>query len=495
MRIAMIRRILGLAAGTAAILAGVLLVRTLTWRSAQLVVAPVAKIEVADAAIERLAGSVRLATVSRSDAPESSSAALDALKQHLAACFPKVHATLHREIVGGHSLLFTWTGTGPAEEAVLLAAHMDVVPVEPGTDANWHRPPFSGDVADGFIWGRGTLDDKLSVMAILEAVEMLVAQGYQPRTSLLLAFGHDEEIGGRNGAAQIAALLKTRGTRLSYVLDEGSVITVGIVPGIKRPVALVGVAEKGFASIELSAVSPGGHSSMPPPQTAIGIVAAAVKAVEDNPMPAELAGPAALLFDRLGPEMPLLLRLPLANRWLFGRLIESRLAAAPTTNALIRTTAAATIFQAGIKENVLPERARAVVNFRIKPADSVDAVLAHVKHVVNDARVQINPLDPAAAISASPESSTNSRGFTTIERTIRQVFPDAFVAPSLVVAGTDSRHYQSLARDVYRFTPMVLGQSDLARLHGTNERISVEGYRDCVRFYVQLLINESKVMN
>ncbi len=231
---------------------------------------------------------------------------------------------------------------------------------------------------------------------------------------------------------------------------------------------------------------------MPPPQTAIGIVAAAIKAVDDNPMPGAFAGPAALLFDRLGPEMPLFMRLPLANRWLFGRMILSRLAAVPTTNALFRTTAAATIFAAGVKDNVLPESARAVINFRIKPGDSVDAVLAHVKRVVSDARIEIKPLDLAACTPASPESSTTSHGFRTIERTIRQVFPDALVAPSLVIAGTDSRHYQSLAADVYRFTPMTLGPGDLARLHGTDERISIEGYRDCVRFYVQLLKNDSQ---
>jgi len=483
---------LAVAAGIVAILAGILLVRTLTWRSPQPLVKPITKMAVADAAIERFAGAVRLPTVSQPEAPESDFTAFEALKQHLQAYFPKVHATLHRDVVAGHSLLLTWTGRSRSDEAVLLAAHMDVVPVETGTENRWHHGPFSGDVADGFVWGRGTLDDKVSLMAILEAVETLLAQDFRPRTSVVLAFGHDEEIGGKTGAARVAAVLKARGTRLAYVLDEGSAITVGIVPGIDRPAALVGLAEKGFASIELSAASPGGHSSMPPPQTAIGIVAAAVKAVDDNPMPAALAGPAALLFDRLGPEMRLLTRLPLANRWLFGRLIESRLGAVPTTNALIRTTAAATIFQAGVKDNVLPERARAVINFRIKPGDSLEAVLAHVKRVVNDARVEIKPLDPASGTPASPESSTTSRGFKTIERTIRQVFPDALVAPSLVIAGTDSRHYQSLAGDVYRFTPMILAPSDLARLHGTDERISVEGYRDCVRFYVQLLINESQ---
>ena len=190
---------------------------------------------------------------------------------------------------------------------VLLLAHMDVVPVEPGTERAWTHGPFSGDVADGFIWGRGTLDDKVGVMAILEAVEILLEQGFKPRQTVLLAFGHDEEIGGQKGAATIAALLKSRGIRVAYALDEGSAVTEGIVPGLDSAAALIGIAEKGFASIELTTVATGGHSSMPPPQTAIGIVAAAIHALESHPMPASLDGPAALLFDRLGPEMPFLI--------------------------------------------------------------------------------------------------------------------------------------------------------------------------------------------
>jgi carboxypeptidase PM20D1 len=308
----------------------------------------------------------------------------------------------------------------------------------------------------------------------------------------LIALGHDEETSGQGGAATIAVLLKSRGTRVEYALDEGMMATSGIVPGLDRPAALIGVAEKGYASVELTAVSPGGHSSMPPPQTAIGIVAAAVHAVESQPMPAALDGPAALLFDRLGPEMPLLTRLPLANRWLFDPLIIRQLAGSPTTNAILRTTGAATIFEAGVKDNVLPARARAVINFRIKPGDTVHDVLVHVTKVVNDHRVEIKLLSPEATAGPSPESSATSAGYRTIERTIREVMPDALVAPALVIGATDSRYYANLADDVYRFLPFVLGPDDLGRIHGANERIAIEAYRDCVRFYVQLLVNEAR---
>jgi carboxypeptidase PM20D1 len=474
-------------------LVGVVTIRTLGWRSAMIVVDPIPRIEIDDGALERFAAAIRLPTVSRPDSPESDFSAFDALDRHLVTSFPKLHQTLSREVIGGHSFLYTWEGQDRSTKPVLLLAHMDVVPVEPGTEPDWIYGPFSGEIAEGFIWGRGTLDDKVGVLAILEAIETLLRQGFQPNQTVLLAFGHDEEISGAAGAARIASLLKSRGIRVEFALDEGSVITEGIVPGLEQPAALIGISEKGYASFELSAVSTGGHSSMPPPQTAIGIVAAAVHAVESHPMPAALDGAAALLFDRLGPEMPFSTKMALANRWLFGGLIVRQLTGSPTTNAAIRTTAAATIFSAGVKDNVLPVQARAVINFRIKPGDSVESILAHVKNVVGDERVKIRLVSADSPHASSAVSSVTSAGFATIDRTIRQVFPGTLVAPSLVVAATDSRLYVDIADDVYRFQPFVLGPDDTKRIHGTNERIGLETYRDCVRFYLQLLINESRV--
>jgi carboxypeptidase PM20D1 len=368
---------------------------------------------------------------------------------------------------------------------------MDVVPVEPGTESAWTHPPFAGDLADGFIWGRGALDDKSGVLALLEAAELLLNQGFQPRQTVYLAFGHDEEIGGTSGAVRIAATLKSRSVRLEYVLDEGLAVTEGIVPGLKPPAALIGIAEKGFASIELEATAAGGHSSMPPPSTAVGIVAAAVHRLEAHQMPASLDGPAALLFDSLGPDMPFLTRLAIANRWLLEGMIIGKLTGSEATNALVRTTTAATIIEGGVKDNVLPAHARAVVNFRIKPGDSIEGVLAHVKAMVADSRVTIRLLDPEGARDASPVSSTTSEGFIAISQTIRQVFPGTLVAPSLVLGATDSRNYEQLATDVYRFLPYTIGPDDTSRIHGTNERISIESYRNCVRFYTQLLKNEA----
>jgi carboxypeptidase PM20D1 len=469
---------------------GVVLVRALSWSSTQLKVEAITPLAIDDSAIERLAGAVRIPTVSVTEGPDADFSSFVRFREFLERTFPQVHRRLTHELIGGHSLLFTWPGLDWRAQPFLLMAHMDVVPVEPGTEATWTHPPFSGELADGYIWGRGTLDDKSGVIAVLEAVELLLKHGFQPRQTVFLAFGHDEEIGGQAGAGRIAEVLKARSIRLEYALDEGLAVTRGMVPGLEVPAALVGIAEKGFASVELAAEATGGHSSMPPPSTAIGTVAAAVHSLEDHPMPASLDGPAALLFDRLGPEMPLLTKTAIANRWLFGRLIIGKLTNGEATNALVRTTTAATIIEGGVKENVLPARARAVVNFRIKPGDSIDSVLAHVKRTIANPRLSIRLLDPAAARNASPVSSTSSEGFITIERTIRQVFPGTLVAPSLVLGATDARNYEGIADNVYRFLPYVIGPDDMSRIHGTDERISIESYRNCVRFYAQLLTNE-----
>jgi carboxypeptidase PM20D1 len=489
------RRIAAAVATLVTVFLAVVLIRTATFKTVQTAVEAIPPLEVDDRAIERLGAAVRIPTVSVEQTPGADFGNFSRFHEFLETSFPQVHRQLTREVIGDHSLLFTWQGTDRSAIPILLMAHMDVVPVEPGTEAAWAHPPYSGAVADGFIWGRGTLDDKSGLLAILEAVEAHLKNGFQPRQTVFLAFGHDEEIGGEAGAARIAELLTSRRIHLKFVLDEGLAVTRGIVPGLEAPAALIGIAEKGFASIELSAEAPGGHSSMPPPSTAVGIIAAAVHSLESKPIAGSLDGPAALLFDHLGPEMPFLNKLAIANRWLLGRMMVAKLSGNEATNALVRTTTAATIIEGGVKDNVLPARARAVVNFRIKPGDTIDGVIAHVKRSVADSRVEIKLLDSSEARNASKVSSTTSAGFHTIERAIRQVFPGTLVAPSLVLAATDSRKYEQIADDVYRFLPYVIGPDDTSRVHGTDERISAESYRNCVRFYMQLLITESKVID
>jgi carboxypeptidase PM20D1 len=432
---------------------------------------------------EHLAGAIRIRTVSYQDSTPRR-AALAELHTYLASIFPRTHAALRREVVGDSNLLFTWPGADTTLEPIVMMGHLDVVPVEPGSERLWTHPPFSGDIADGFIWGRGTLDDKVGVLSQLEAVEALVAEGVRPRRTVLLAFGADEEVAGR-GARDIIAVLRSRGIRPLVAIDEGSAVVRGVMPGTSRPVGLIGISEKGVASVELTVDAPGGHSSMPPAQTAVGVIAHAVDRLEMHPMPARLDGPTAAMFERVGRDLELPYRVVIQNLWLTRPLLVRMLSRAPTTNATIRTTTAPTVIQGSPKDNVLPIRARAIVNFRIIPGETSQDVLRHVRTTVDDPRVKIalngEPTPP------SPVSSTTSTSYLTLERTIRALEPDAIVAPSLVVGATDGRHYGGYARDVYRFLPVTLGPDDLSRIHGKNERVAVRDYARAVAFMTKLI--------
>jgi carboxypeptidase PM20D1 len=331
------------------------------------------------------------------------------------------------------------------------------------------------------------MDDKASMLAILESVEHLLGEGFRPKRTLYLAFGHDEEVGGTRGAAKIAALLRSRDISLDFVLDEGLNVFNGIIPGIAAPVALVGVAEKGYLSLRLTTQATSGHSSIPPPDTAIGIVSRALQRLHANPFPTRLSGAARQMLDFLGPEMSWTNRLALANLWLFDPLVRRQLSQSPLTNAAIRTTLAPTVFHAGNTENVLPAQASAVINLRLLPGDSISSATEHVRRAIDDPRVAISPLE--IQVEASPVSDAHSTASELLQRTIRQTLPDTLVAPGLLVAATDSRHYAALTANVFRFLPITLGPDDAKRYHGIDERISFDDYERCVRFYTQLIRN------
>jgi carboxypeptidase PM20D1 len=469
------------------LLLAVTLVRTARFGVEEAAVPRAAAFTAPAGAAGRLAEAIRIPTISHEDSARFDAAAFAAFHALLRARFPRVHARLRREVVGGYSLLYTWPGTDPSLPPLLLMGHMDVVPVEAGTEARWTRPPFAGEVQGGFVWGRGAMDDKASVLGTLEAGEMLLAEGFSPRRTVLLAYGHDEEVGG-HGAGRIAALLRGRGVKPWMVVDEGGVIGVGLMPGVARPTALIGIAEKGFVSVEMTARAEGGHSSMPPRHGSIGRLSAAIQRLEASPMPARLDGAALQLFDRVGPQMPFAQRAVFANLWLTRPLVIRTLSGAPSSDAIVRTTTAPTIFQAGTKENVLPSRARAVVNFRILPGDSVAGVVAHVRRVVDDTAVHVRAMDGFSS-EPSPVSRTDGEAYRVLEHSIRQAAPDAVVAPYLVVGGTDARHYHALSDAVYRFLPVRMTGEDLDRMHGTDERIAVRDYEAGIRFYRQLLLN------
>jgi carboxypeptidase PM20D1 len=464
-----------------ATLAAVVVVRAWRFRPEPRTAAEPPAVEVDPATVaEHLAAAIRFRTVSRGDGAAVEAEAFDGLRAWLEATYPAAHRALVREVVAGHSLLYTWRGSDPSLPPALVMAHQDVVPVE--ADSGWSQPPFEGRIAGGHVWGRGALDDKIGVVAILEAAERLAASGFAPRRTLHLAFGHDEETAG-TGATAVAALFAGRGIRLESTLDEGQVVARGIVPGLARPVALVGVAEKGYLDVELEVEGEGGHSSMPPPRTAIGILAAAVKRVEDHPLPSR---PESLwrLLEVVGREMPFGPRLAVANRWLFAPLVERALARIPSANAGLRTTTAATVIEGGVKPNVLPARARAVVNFRLMPGDTAAAVLEHVRRVVDDPRVAVRP---SGSREASREARSSGAAWARVRAAAQRAFPEAVVAPALVLGGTDSRHLQDVSDDTYRFLPVVVGPDDLPRVHGKDERVPVAALGPAVAFYLEYL--------
>ena len=484
----MIRKMFLLIGAGMAVLAGVMLAGTARGGAAQAPVAPAPVAVIPGDAAERLAHSLRIPTISAEDAAAFDAKAFKTLHAYLQSAFRRVHAHLRRETVGEHSLLYTWQGSDPSLEPILLAGHLDVVPVEPGTEHKWQHDPFAGRIAEGFIWGRGAIDNKSTVLGTLEAVDMLLEQGFRPARTVYLAYGHDEEVGGAAGARQIASLLKARGVALEMVLDEGGVISDGILSGVAEPTALVGIAEKGFVTIELSARLAGGHSSLPPRQSAAGILSAAVARLEEEQMPARLEGATSQLFDRIGARLPFPQRAVFANLWLTRPLVTRKLEEKPVTNAMVRTTTAVTIFQAGTKDNVLPSQARAVVNFRILPGDTIATVMDHVRRAVDDSRVEVKI---AGRFSAEPSavSSTDSESFRTLERAIRKVSPDTIVAPYLVVVATDARYYSGLSRNIFRFLPLRLTTRDLERMHGSDERLGIREYEAAIRTYRQLLID------
>lgn len=489
----MVKKLLLVVGGVVLALLVVVAARTALTGSRQLDVQQVKPVAVdSAAAAERLAQAVRFKTISSETEPGASADQFDALHAFLRQSFPKAHEVLKLERVGKHALLYTWPGSDPKARPFALMAHQDVVPIAPGTEGDWQQPPFAGVIDGGYVWGRGAWDDKSNLMSILEAVEKLAASGFQPRQTIYLSFGADEELGGPDGAQRIVKLFQERGVKLEFVIDEGLLITKNLLPGMEPPLALIGVAEKGYLTLQLEASAPPGHSSMPPTrpaQSAIGMLSLALTRLEAKPMPGRISGISNDLLETAAPEMSLPYRAVMSNLWLFRPVVERIFANAPSTNALMRTTTALTIVNAGNKENVLPGRANATVNFRLLPGDSSDAVVEHTKAAIAEPGIKVEK--EARFVEASAVSSTTAAGYQAINRTLRELHPDIVVAPGLMLAGSDSRYFGPVADNVYRFSPVRATPEDLPRFHGTNERISVANYTEMIQFYHRLIENAS----
>ncbi|XP_029428786.1 N-fatty-acyl-amino acid synthase/hydrolase PM20D1-like [Rhinatrema bivittatum] len=437
---------------------------------------------------EALRGAIRIPTVSFSPGKVATSA-MEEFSAYIRKVFPGVFSSsfVQHEVIGGYSHLFTVQGSDPHLQPYVLLAHLDVVPA---SDEGWEVPPFSAQERDGFLYGRGTLDDKNAAIGILQALEFLLKRQYRPVRSFYIGIGHDEEVSGNDGARKIAAKLERAGVRLSFVSDEGLAVLEGVVKGISEPVALVGTTEKGAITLTLTVHSEPGHSSFPPKETSIGILAAAVSRLEQNPMPSLFGkGPELVTFEQLATQFAFPLNVVMGNLWLFAPVVGRVLEREPSTSALVRTTTALTLFHAGVKANVIPPFANATVNFRIHPAQTVEEVLELVRATVADERVKLNVQDAFDPLPVSPYDE-DSFGFQIIRRTIHEVFSEvSMVAPGVCIGNTDSRHFVNLTDSIYRFSPIWLKREDLGRIHGLNERISLEMYERGVQFYFHLMEN------
>ncbi len=466
----------------------VIVIKTIAFRSLQVESATVLLPELGDSSVAHMSEAIKYPTISMaSDAPVDT-AAFEGFHRFLTEAYPLIHTNLKREVFSSFSLLYTWEGKDPSLKPVILTAHMDVVPA--GETGSWSKPPFSGEIDGTYIWGRGTLDDKGSLISIMEAVEELIKEGFNPERTVYLAFGHDEEISGMRGAGVMAAALKERAVDAEFLLDEGYAVTVGMVPMIKEPVALIGTSEKGYLSVALTVEMEGGHSAYPAKESAIIVLNRALNKIVDNQMKAGITKTVNDFIRYIGPEMPFYAKAIFANRWLLSGVILKIYEGGANSNALVRTTTAPTIFTAGVKDNVVPTKAEAVVNFRTLPGETSADVVAHLKKVMADDRVRITVLDGLK--EPAPVSPVDVPGFNIIQTTLKQVYPEALVAPTMMIASSDSRKYIDVCKNIYNFAPMIVTSEDLERIHGLNERNRIEDYKRGIGFYYQLLRNSIK---
>ncbi len=463
------------------------LFNTLTLKSKQLASVAATEIKIDSDALEHFSSALRIKTVSPENEKDFDSLHFDRFNDYLAKTYPLTDSLTEHMVFSDYSHLFLWKGSDLGMKPVILMGHLDVVPVIDANRDFWKEDPFGGIVVNDTIWGRGSIDDKIGVIGIMEAVEHLLQEGFRPRRSIYIAIGHDEEIGGRKGAFEIASYLKKQGVEAEFIMDEGGSITSGLVPGIEKDVALIGIAEKGSVSLELSVELEGGHSSMPGKETAIDVMSEAIYKLKSNPFPARLSAPLEGFLAYLGPEMPFVNKMAFANKNLFQALIINEYEATASGNALIRTTTAPTIFNSGVKDNIIPLSAKATLNFRIITGSSIQDVINHIKNVIDDDRIKIK--EGNFNTEPSPVSGTDSYGFRTIHKAISQIYPEVIVSPYLVVGATDARHFNELSEHIYRFLPTRITTSNVKSFHGLNERIAITEFENAIRFYAQLIRN------
>ena len=433
-----------------------------------------------DRAQQNLSTLIKFETVSNADYDKTDKAVFAAYRAKLKELYPNVTAASEYKELGNTAMLFKIKGKSSENPSVLMS-HYDVVPVE---EDRWQHPPFCGEIIDGVLWGRGTIDTKITMVGIMEALEDLLADGFMPENDLYLSFGGDEEVGGISAPA-VVDYMEANGIKPALVLDEGGAVVDGVFPGVNKPIAVIGIGEKGIAQVEFTATSSGGHSSTPPVHTAVGKLAKTIVNLENKPFKAQVTEPVAGLFRKVGPHSPFALRMVFGNMWLFKGLL-GRLASVlgGEINAMMRTTVAATMAQGSKQHNVLPNVATANVNVRLLNNVNQQQAQAHFDSVCEkDVTCRFISYQ-----DASPYASTESEAWHKVEKAVGDTWRDAIVSPYLMLAGSDSRRFSRICRDVYKFSAMALSKEERGLIHNDNERIAVEKIDQCVEFFHRLIV-------
>ena len=436
-------------------------------------------------ATESLARMIRCRTVSRHEKELEERDQFEAFRNLLRERYPKFHELCGMKRIDDDGLLYRWPGKG-AKEPTVLMAHYDVVPAN---EELWTKPPFEGIVEDGVLWGRGTLDTKITLCGALEAAEALVASGFVPENDIYFSFGGDEEIAG-DDTPSIVAYLEKEGIRPALVLDEGGAVVEGVFPGVEVPCALVGIAEKGIMDLEFSLSGQGGHASAPPPHTLLGEMSRFAVEIEKRPFPDRLSPGAARMFDTLGRYSTLLYRMIFANLWLFRPLLDLICRkSGGELNALMRTTCALTMSEGSSAPNVLPPKVRTVANLRIISGESTDSAEAYLNNLASKVLNKKLTLKTRRIDGSNPStvSDTDSEGWSRLVSAIRCTWPEAIVSPYLMIAASDARHYHRISDKVFRFSVLELSKEERGLIHGNDERIPVEKIGSCVEFYSRLM--------
>ncbi len=406
--------------------------------------------------------------------------------------YPLLHKTLSVETVGRASLMYKWEGTSPELDPIALLGHQDVVPISEGTLADWEHDPFSGDIADGYLWGRGSVDMKNHLMGVMEAVETLIEDGYVPVRTVYILLGHNEEIvaSADSGAKRMSALLEERGVKLDSVLDEGgATLPIKIKGVIDKHLAGIGIAEKGYCDYSISVNAKGGHSSSPPNHTALGKLADVIKDIENNQFKSEITPIVTAIIDKVGRNTTFPVRNVLCNYKALKPVLNVVMRNIPAAASFVRTTTAVTMASGSPQANVLPQKASISVNFRVMPNMTIADVKTHLQKVIRNKNVEIELIGGQEPSNVSP---IDSRAFKAIEEICCGMDPKSVVAPYLVMGGTDARNYQNICENIYRYSPFLFDTKLLMTTHGTNERIETASFEGGIAFFKRYIKALSK---